>query len=197
MKQRASQIVNELSFYQIGKEHHREIMHMALRQEPMQVYHSNLNTSTEICLPLVNKVINKKLILQDYTLDSGHMLGLAKSISQTKKPEIEAILFDNCGIDDKELAILLEGLTVAEHFEKFVYKNNVFMHRGVQALKPILIKPDPHHLLELRLVNCTTTETVIENLLNFMAAEKVPLRTLSLVRMQVTRRSMESVATLV
>lgn len=71
------------------------------------------------------------------------------------------------------------------------------MHQGIEALKPILIKPDPHNLKELRLVNCVTSESIMENLINFIVEERVNLRTLSLVRMQITRRSMDRVATLV
>ncbi len=63
--------------------------------------------------------------MKDYTLDSGHLRGLAVAIEQAEIP-IDSVFFDNCGIDDEELAILLQGLMVVDQFETFVYKNNVF-----------------------------------------------------------------------
>jgi hypothetical protein len=78
-----------------------------------------------VSLPLLSKVIDKKLVLKDYTLDSGHLRGLAEAIAKAAIP-LDSVFFDNCGIDDEELAILLQGFMVLDHFETFVYKNNIF-----------------------------------------------------------------------
>ena len=59
---------------------------------------------------MINKVIEGKLILTDYTLDSGHFRSLATSIHQTRKPRIDTVYLDNCGVDDEELSLLLAGL---------------------------------------------------------------------------------------
>ena len=109
---------------------------------------------------MLSKVIDNKLILKDYTLDSGHLRGLAAAI-QKAAMVINAVMFDNCGIDDTELAILLDGFSICDDFSAFIYKNNVFKEQGLAALKPILIKPDPTQLLELRLVNCVTSPFLI------------------------------------
>jgi len=45
---------------------------------------------------------------------------------KNKTITIDAVLFDNCGIDDAELAILLEGLLALDGIDNFIYKNNVF-----------------------------------------------------------------------
>ena len=107
-------------------------------------------------MPLINKVIDGKIVLQGYTLDSGHFIALANSIKQTQLPLINAIYFDNCGIDDDELALLLEGLIPMTCFKKFVYINNVFEYAAMEAIKPILLHKYPNELLELRLVNVYT-----------------------------------------
>ena len=70
-------------------------------------YHAQLLKARELPLPLINKVIDEKLILRGYTLDSGHLTGLSESIKHTSRPVIKALLLDNCGIDDTELGILL------------------------------------------------------------------------------------------
>lgn len=111
--------------------------------EPMMVYHENMRRTdwNEVALPLINKVIQNKLILQDYTLDQGHCTALARAIKQTGKPEIHSVLLDNCGIDDEEIGLMLDGLSVLNCFQTFVYKNNVFLDGGLEALKPLLIRP--------------------------------------------------------
>ena len=105
-------------------------------------------------------------------------------------------MFDNCGIDDTELSILLAGLSASNHFSNFVYKNNVFHEQGLASLKPILIKPDPGHLQQLRLVNCVTHPIVINDMLSYMIEQKVKLRALALVKMQIDKTSLELVASL-
>ena len=145
------------------------------------VYHTKMLNVNEVALPLVNKVIKGKLVLQDYTLDSGHCRALASSIKQTAKPQIDALLLENCGIDDYELSLLLEGLLVMDNFEKFVYKNNVFLDNSLRALKPILTRPSHKNLQCLRLVNCETTPQIMEELLEFMLSEGVRLKTVGFV----------------
>ena len=80
----AQEIIKQFKFFEIGKEQHSERLQHKLRHDPMLVYHTVLSNTRELTLPLISKVKNKKLILRDYTLDSGHMLGLAKAIKQTK-----------------------------------------------------------------------------------------------------------------
>ena len=120
----------------------------------MLIYHSKIKETQEIALPLPGKVIDGKLILTGYTLDSGHCEALAETIKKSQMPKIEALYLDNCGVDDHELSLLLEGLTFMEGFKKFVYKNNVFLNESLEAIKPILQHRAPRDLQELRLVNC-------------------------------------------
>ena len=123
----------------------------------MLVYHKQIEDSQEVlALPLINKVVDGKIVLQGYTLDSGHFIALANSIKQTQLPRINAIYFDNCGIDDDELALLLEGLIPMDCFKTFVYINNVFEYAAMEAIKPILLHKYPRELQELRLVNVYT-----------------------------------------
>ncbi len=73
------------------------------------------------------------LVLKDYTLDAGHLGGLSKVLN-SGQVTLNAALFDNCGIDDEELAIMLEAFTQQHRFEHFVYKNNVFKEEGLDAM---------------------------------------------------------------
>lgn len=96
-----------------------------MHKDPNLLYQKVVEEAKEVVLPLIGKISDKKLILKDYTLDSGHLRGLAK-VMQMRVLPIKAVLFDNCGVDDTELAILLEGITALDGIESFVYKNNVF-----------------------------------------------------------------------
>ena len=44
----------------------------------MFIYQKKVKEEGGVFLPLINKIQDKKLILKDYTLDSGHCLGLAE-----------------------------------------------------------------------------------------------------------------------
>ena len=57
------------------------------------------------------------------------------------------------------------------------------MDLGLAAVKPLLIRPDPQNLLELKLVNCVTAPRIIDSLLKFLVKNKVHLRALALVKM--------------
>ena len=107
--------------------------------------------------------------------------------------KIDAVLFDNCGIDDEELAILLEGMRLLDGLKHFVYKNNVFLQKSLQAIKPILYRPDPHNLMELRLVNCNTQTNLMTEMIKFMIDEEVQIRSLSLVRMQISKTCLDKI----
>lgn len=124
--------------------------------EPMLIYHKEIHDTQEIALPLINKVIDGKLVLQGYTLDSGHFEALAAAIKETKRPLLRDIYLENCGVDDHELALLLEGIFQMGGVQKLIYKNNVFLEESLEAIKPVLNKRSPHNLQELRLVNLVT-----------------------------------------
>ena len=76
----------------------------------MLEYLLKIKDAREVALPLVNKVVEGKLVLTGYTLDSGHFRSLAESIRKTRSPQIDSVYLDNCGVDDQELSLLLNGL---------------------------------------------------------------------------------------
>ena len=65
------------------------------------------------------------------------------------------------------------------------------MDLGLNAIKPLLVRPDPNHLLELKLVNCITAPRIMENLLEFMIENEVHLRALSLVKMSLKHKALQ------
>ena len=67
------------------------------------------------------------------------------------------------------------------------------MELGLEAMKPLLLKPDPKNLLELKLVNCVTAPRIITDLLDHMVYRKVHLRSLALVKMQLKKSGLDLV----
>lgn len=61
-------------------------------------------------MPVLDKIIGKTLVLQNYTLSQGHCRGLTKSLQYLDVSLVNRVLFNNCGIDGKEFAELLKGL---------------------------------------------------------------------------------------
>ena len=89
-------------------------------------------------LPLISKIKNRKLMLQDYTLNSGHCLALAEVWTKLGRPELDIAYLDNCGVDDEEFSSLLKGFHALDDLKLLFYKENVFNELAVSAMKPLL-----------------------------------------------------------
>ena len=114
---------------------HKDTFRDMVKDDEVFKYLDAVQNDGDKPLPLINKIYNKKLILQDYTLDSSHLAGLRDSINNQTTTILEEVMLDNCGIDDAELSLLLKGLMNMQHFRTFVYKNNSLMERGLDTLK--------------------------------------------------------------
>ena len=68
------------------------------------------------------------------------------------------------------------------------------MDKGLTALQPLLIRPEPKNLLELKLVSCQTAPRIMKELAEFLISNKVKLRTLCLVRMQLKSSLIEPIS---
>jgi hypothetical protein len=78
-------------------------------------------------------------------------------------------MLDNCGVDDSELAAILDGLEFQAEFRTLSYKHSEFLEKSLEAIKPILLKPPLENLYELRLNSCKTVPAVLENLCKFIS----------------------------
>lgn len=72
-------------------------------------------------MPVLDKIVNKKLALYNYTLSEGHCKGIA-SACRFLDGVIEGVLMDNCGIGDDEFASVLEGMAELNSFRSIIYK---------------------------------------------------------------------------
>ena len=142
-------------------------------------------------LPLVIKVKFDCLILQDYTLSENQCQGLANAISEVGQPKIKILYLDNCGVDDGECAILLEGLLKMDCFHTFVYKNNVFAEESLEALQPLMLKPAGTNLRVIKMVNCNCAGAIMDEFLEFLLENGIRIESLSLIQMNLSGSSVE------
>jgi hypothetical protein len=102
---------------------------------------------------VLDRIQNKILALYSYTLSEGHCKAIA-SACRFLDGKIEGVLLDNCGVGDDEFASILEGMVLLNSFNRIIYKQNHFDELSMEAIRPILMKPRPHNLKELTIIDC-------------------------------------------
>ena len=174
--------IKKLKFNELSKANHSMSgIGEVFEKDPILVYQKVFQDAAEIMLPLVIKVKFDCLILQDYTLSENQCQGLANAISEVGLPKIKILYLDNCGVDDGECAILLEGLLKMDCFHTFVYKNNVFAEESLEALQPIMLKPVGTNLRVIKMVNCSCTGAIMDEFLEFLLENGIRIESLSLI----------------
>jgi len=116
-------------------------------------------------LPILEKVINKTLVLRNYTLSQGHCLGLASAISLIDNKRINRILLDNNGVTGKQFAEILRGLQSVPDLKSVCYRQNQLTHESIQELKPFFLRRVPYHLQEVKLVDLKISSQCCEALI--------------------------------
>jgi hypothetical protein len=59
---------------------------------------------------------------------------------------INRITFDNCGIDDHEMATIIQACLNLTDFKSIVYKANTFGQESLEKIAPLLERKIPNHL---------------------------------------------------
>lgn len=93
--------------------------------DPKFQYLRTCQADDNLCLPVLDKIVNKTLALYSYTLSEGHCKAL-QSACRFLDGQISSILFDNCGICDDEFEYILKGILLLNGFHSIVYKQNTF-----------------------------------------------------------------------
>ena len=112
-------------------------------------------------LPILDKIYKKTLCLNDYLLSDGNCRGLAAACELFDHRVVNRVLFNNCGITGDQLAMMLEGLCQLQDFKSIIYKMNTVNSSALQKLEPAFEKRIPHHLEELKLIDCKINATLI------------------------------------
>lgn len=158
-----------------------------MQGDPRFQYLYKCQQHLNLALPLLDKVRGKTLYLCDYTLDIGHCRALAYSCSLFDK-SINRVSFDNCGIDDREFAAILQGLDKLSDFKSITYKRNIFDALSLEAIKPLFRKRLPNHLEELVLIDLQISKPILNSLLDTIIMRSQIVK-LGLVRVNIADQS--------
>ena len=132
-------------------------------------------------LPILEKVIKKTLMLQEYSLSKGHCRGLAKACQFFDQRIVNRVLFNNCGISDAEFSHILEGLAKLKDFKSIIYKMNAISDLSLEKLRPMLLKRLPFQLDEIKLIDCQMNGSHICKLMDSLLETNSQLSKLALV----------------
>jgi hypothetical protein len=108
-------------------------------------------------LPIFDHIRDKTLILVDYKLSMGVCVGLAKAFSN-EQDLVHSFIFENCGITDEMLAILLGGMLRLTRVRSLIYRRNEFGEMSASLMERILKRFMPQNIEELRIERCEVTK---------------------------------------
>jgi len=137
-----------------------------------------------LVLPLLLKIHNKQLNLCGYSLNKGTTAALQKAF--TVFPDyVNRIILDNNGLSDSMFENVMKGIENLNEIRSIVYRNNDISTRSLAILKPLLLRPLPHCLDELRIVNCRMHGAISEEIVDTLLKRSC-LRKLALVKAGIT-----------
>ncbi len=96
-----------------------------------------------ICLPILDKIVNKKLALYSYTLSQGHCKALANAC-KLLNGKLNGLIFDSCAISDLQLSEILSSVSILNGFKSIVFRKNAFDTNSLKALRSLLHKVKPN-----------------------------------------------------
>ncbi|CDW83993.1 UNKNOWN [Stylonychia lemnae] len=129
----------------------------------------NLQEQNVVPIPILTRLDKQALNLMGYQLNDGLAISLGKTLQhiQTKglKKQIKEAYFDNNGLKDSSLAVILRGLVDHLSLIRLYLSNNELGVMSIEPLLLILSKNKPHHINDLELHNITTQGYIIEQVL--------------------------------
>lgn len=78
-------------------------------------------------------------------------------------------------------------------FKALIYKKNTINQNAIEKLIPIFIKPIPHHLEELQIIDCKLSATLVELMMDGLIENHARLKKLTLINALHSDRSFEKV----
>ena len=113
-------------------------------------------------------------------MSEGHCKGLARACEFFDAKVVNRILMSNCGVNGDDFALILGGLAKLNDFKSIIYKMNGLNRASIRGLEPLLVKRFPHHLEELKIIDCKMAGSLIEEMMNIIR-KRSQLRKLSLI----------------
>lgn len=114
-------------------------------KHPEYLYYMECSQDTDTPLPILSHIYANTLTLANYTLSSGHCKAL-KRAAKYLQFNINRVRFENCGIDDGEMANLLQAFVQFKDFKSIIYRSNELNENSLVELKQLFAKGIPYHL---------------------------------------------------
>ena len=114
-----------------------------------------------LCLPILFKIINLKLTLNEYNL-APEMCDSLAEVLKSFPYILEQVNLHRNGLKDKQMGNLIESFAELSRFSSLVIKHNEFYQCSMDALKPILHRSIGSNLEELKLISVKTSPAIIE-----------------------------------
>ena len=130
-------------------------------------------------------MVNQTFYIQDRTLN----LGLLKSLSESFKyfsNIVSRLILDKNGLSDQDFSKILEPLSQFKRFRSIIYRRNELGMESLQHFVPMLKRRVPFHLEELTIERCTMTQSVSEEFVDILESNKIFLKKLTLIKMDMT-----------
>lgn len=138
-------------------------------QNPLMQYFRNCSQEFVLALPILNMVHQKVLPLLGYKLNSGVCAALAKALAGNEQL-LHGIILEGNGLNDHDVAQILEGLQTQEQIKSIVIKQNEVGEKCLAQLNKLFARKRPEHLEELRIVDCRMNPHTTDQLLSRLAA---------------------------
>jgi hypothetical protein len=90
-------------------------------KDPRIQYYLQCQRDRNSALPILDKIVNKTICLQNYTLSIGNCKGLALACENLNENLVNRIYLDNCGISGREFKEILAGLSNLKDCKSIVY----------------------------------------------------------------------------
>ena len=125
-------------------------------------------------------------------MSEGNIRGLAKACEVLDYRLVNRILLSNCGVNGEQLGAIVEGMAKLRDFKSLVYKQNQISQSSLDALKPVFMRRIPHHMEEIKLIDCKISPSLIVNLMETLSEQSL-IKRLALVNVHHTADSFDKV----
>ena len=137
MQDNANEFDKRVLYQQIMKVANMPLISEVYAEHPEYIYYMECSQDTDTPLPILSHIFSNTLTLANYTLSGGHCKALNRA-AKYLQTNINRVRFDNCGIDDEEMAELLQAFVKFKDFKSIIYRQNNLGEESLEVLKQLL-----------------------------------------------------------
>ena len=147
-----------------------------------------------LAVPLLRKIQDHALLVREYRINTGQARGLLGNFLLTRDL-LTRLYLDSNGLDGRQLALILHGLTKQVPFKALVIQNNQFDQMCAEEIQALLKRKMPEQLEELHLIHAKCSWKATHDLCQHLRRNY--LRKLSLVSAGLNDQSLQQLAQVV